>query len=127
MHPAAWATAAFRRIRGIVRMLDEARRGKGRTNALRDLIVRELRANADLVRQHQTEHLAIQTVREQLRTAQWERHAPDIAVLWHGNRDLLKEVGDAYEGFILTRERGIAPPDGVYLTDLARRFEEAEI
>lgn len=127
MHPVRYAAAAPRWVRKMVGLLRELRTHEQEVLSARDLLVRELRANAEVCRQYHAENLAIQTVQDQLSVERWDQFATGWSALRRRHTDLWNEVADAYEGFARTKKRQQPPPDHRWIENIATRLQEARL
>jgi hypothetical protein len=107
-------------------LLHELRTGKERISSVRDLIVRELRRNADVVENY-PQSWSITDVAERLVFIRWEQYGTEWSVLRKRHRELWDEVADAYGELEVTASQGAGPPPAERLRDLAERLESAEL
>jgi hypothetical protein len=127
INPLKYALTAQRWLRKMVAMLRELRTHEQAILATRDVLVRELRHNAYVVRQYEQKQWAMKDVQAQLRLTRWHQLATDWTVLRKRHLDLWHEIADAYDA--LTKTQGIRaePPSSVHLDQLAQRLSEAEL
>jgi hypothetical protein len=107
-------------------MLRELKTEQERTLSVRDLIVRELRRNADVVENY-PHSWSISDVAERLVFTRWEQHGTEWSALRKRHRELWHEVADAYGELEVTASQGAGPPPAERLRDLAERLESAEL
>ncbi len=107
-------------------MFREIQTEQERILSVRDLIVRELRRQADIVENY-PQSWSIQDVQERLSFTRWAQHGVGSSALRKRHRELCHEVADVYDELEVTKSQGAAPPSAERLRAIADKLSEAEL
>jgi hypothetical protein len=122
LSPFLWAWKAWR-------MLKELRTHEQQILAARELLVRELLQNAQLVEEYDQGKWGVGHLQTMFRSERWQQGATEWSALRRSNEALWNEIADAYEAMDRVRTMGGAatPPTSAQLSHLAERLSEAKI